>query len=248
MSKNVLLVGESWFKYEVHVKGFDSFYTSTYETGEKWLTQALESAGYKVDFMPNHIAINDFPFELEELQKYDVIILSDIGSNTLLLPPETFNKSERRPNRCQLIKEYVLEGGGLCMIGGYMTFAGIDGKGRWYNTAVQDVLPVQLKEIDDREEHSEGVVPKVETSHPIIEGINNEWPFLLGYNKTFLKEDAIQVVSVEGDPLIAVSEYGKGRTSVFTSDCAPHWAPPEFCEWEDYNKLWGQIIDWTANL
>lgn len=26
--------------YTTHVKGFDSFYTSTYETGEKWLKKA----------------------------------------------------------------------------------------------------------------------------------------------------------------------------------------------------------------
>ena len=37
MSKKVLLAGESWMSYTTHVKGFDSFYTSTYETGEKWL-------------------------------------------------------------------------------------------------------------------------------------------------------------------------------------------------------------------
>ena len=37
MSKKVLLAGESWMSYTTHVKGFDAFYTSTYETGEKWL-------------------------------------------------------------------------------------------------------------------------------------------------------------------------------------------------------------------
>ena len=41
MSKKVLLAGESWMSYTTHVKGFDSFYTSTYETGEKWLKAAL---------------------------------------------------------------------------------------------------------------------------------------------------------------------------------------------------------------
>ena len=35
MNKKVLLAGESWMSYTTHVKGFDSFYTSVYETGEK---------------------------------------------------------------------------------------------------------------------------------------------------------------------------------------------------------------------
>ena len=48
MSKKVLLAGESWMSYTTHVKGFDAFYTSTYETGEKWLKAALEAGGYEV--------------------------------------------------------------------------------------------------------------------------------------------------------------------------------------------------------
>lgn len=48
------------------------------------------------------------------------------------------------------------------------------------------------------------------------------------------------------DPFIAFGEYGKGRSAVFTTDCAPHWAPPEFCEWEDYNNVWAGIVDWLT--
>ena len=49
------------------------------------------------------------------------------------------------------------------------------------------------------------------------------------------------------DPFIAFGKYGKGRSAVFTSDCAPHWAPPEFCEWEYYDTLWQGILDWLTN-
>ena len=45
--------------------------------------------------------------------------------NTLLLPSATFGRSEKRPNRCQAIRDYVLDGGALVMIGGYMSFTGI---------------------------------------------------------------------------------------------------------------------------
>ena len=40
--KKILLAGESWMSYTTHVKGADAFYTSVYETGEKWLKAALE--------------------------------------------------------------------------------------------------------------------------------------------------------------------------------------------------------------
>ena len=58
---------------------------------------------------------------MEELKQYDLVILSDIGANTLLLPGATFNRSEKMPNRCNLIRDYVNDGGALLMVGGYLT-------------------------------------------------------------------------------------------------------------------------------
>lgn len=246
MSKKILLVGESWFVIEFHVKGFDTFTDSSYGSGEKWLKEALENNNYEVEFMPNHIARNEFPFELSELEKYDAVILSDIGASTLLLPEETFTQSKVLPNRVDLLKEYVLNGGGLLMVGGYMTFSGIDAKGKWHDTNLQDVLPVEVLTVDDRMEHSEGVHAEIEKEHDILNNVSNEWPPLLGYNKTILKDNAELIASVNGNPLIATGEYGKGKSAVFTSDCAPHWAPPEFCEWEDYDTLWGNLLDWIT--
>jgi uncharacterized membrane protein len=242
----VLFAGESWMSYTTHVKGFDSFMTSTYNTGEKWLKKALEDGGFQVDFMPNHIAPEAFPATLDEMMKYDCLILSDIGSNTLLLHNDSFMCSQRSINRCQLIKDYVMEGGALVMVGGYMTFSGIDGKGRWGVTPVQDVLPVILMNGDDRREHPEGVIPSVESGHPALANVSGNWPHILGYNKTAPKKEAEVPVTVDGDPLVAFSSHGKGRSAVFTSDCAPHWAPPEFCEWKSYGALWQGIVNYIT--
>jgi len=246
MGKKVLLAGESWMSYTTHVKGFDAFYTSTYETGEKWIKAALEKAGYEVTFLPNHMANDHFPFSMEELKAYAAIILSDIGANTLLLPTPTFTRSEKMPNRCNLIRDYVLEGGALVMVGGYLTFSGVDAKGKWHDTAVQEVLPVEVLTVDDRMEHCEGVIPKVVGEHATLQGLPKEWPNLLGYNKTIPKAEANVPVTIEGDPLLAFAHYGKGKSAVFTSDCAPHWAPPEFVEWEHYDTLWKNVLDWLT--
>lgn len=246
--KRILFAGESWISSTTHVKGLDSFTQSKYETGERWLKEALETAGYEVDFMPNHLAIEQFPFTMEQIKQYDVVILSDIGSNTLLLPEAVTIKGEMRPNRCDLIQKYVLEGGALLMIGGYMTFTGIDGKGRWGTTSVQKVLPVKMLETDDRMEHPEGVVAKAVPGHPLLKGIEEGWPELLGYNKTVAMEDADVVATINGDPLLAVAKRERGRCAVFTSDCAPHWAPVEFLEWEGYQKIWSNLMDWLTEV
>ena len=183
---------------------------------------------------------------MEELKQYDCVILSDIGANTLLLPTETFTKSKKMPNRVNLLKEYVEEGGSILMIGGYLTFSGVDAKGKWHDTAVQDVLPVEILTVDDRMEHCEGIRPVTIKEHEALRGIPKEWPEILGYNKTILKKEAELAVTVGEDPFIAFGRYGNGRSAVFTSDCAPHWAPPEFCEWEYYKKLWQGIVRWLT--
>ena len=126
MSKKVLLAGESWMSYTTHVKGFDAFYTSTYETGEKWLKAALEAGGYEVTFLPNHLANEEFPFTMEELKQYDL-------GNSVRYRKQTpcfcralrLTAVEKMPNRCNLIRDYVNDGGALLMVGGYLTFSGV---------------------------------------------------------------------------------------------------------------------------
>lgn len=233
--------------YTTHVKGFDSFYTTTYETGEKWLKKALVDGGWEVTFLPNHVAAEEFPYTMEEIKQYDCVILSDIGANTLLLPAATFAKSEKKPNRADLIRDYVMDGGSLLMIGGYMTFSGVDAKGKWYDNAVQEVLPVEVLKVDDRKEHCEGIRPVTVSDHPALAGITGEWPEVLGYNKTVAKPEAAVAAMVDEDPFIAFGSYGQGRSAVFTSDCAPHWAPPEFCEWEHYDHVWQGIMGWLTS-
>ena len=246
MAKKILIAGESWMSYTTHVKGFDTFYTSVYEEGIGFLRDALQAAGYQVDYLPNHLAGIQFPYTMEEIGQYDCVILSDIGSNTLLLPPQTFSKSVETPNRCELIKQYVLGGGAFLMIGGYMSFTGIDAKTRYGQTAVADILPVKCLEIDDRAEHPEGAAPQVAKDHPVVSGLPGQWPNLLGYNKTQAIAGCEVVATISGDPLIAVGAFGKGRSAVFTSDCAPHWAPPPFVNWEHYNLLWKNMMDYLT--
>ena len=247
MGKKVLFVGESWTATMTEIKGFNTFGASKYETGLGWIDKAIERAGYEFVYMPSHIANDSFPFNMEELREYACVVLSDIGSDTFLMPSATFSESKKFPNRCQLLKDYVLEGGALLMIGGYMTFNGIGGQGKWWSTPVQDVLPVELLTCDDRMEHCEGVIPEITMpDHPSMKGIEDPWPAVLGYNKSKVRPEAELVATVCGDPFIAFGAYGKGKTAVFSSDCSPHWAPPEFCNWKYYDVLFKNIIDYIV--
>ncbi len=245
---NVLLAGESWTSHTIHVKGFDTFTTSEYAEGATELIRGLEKLRHRVTFMPNHVAPSAFPTTLKSLQTYDAIILSDIGSNTLLIHPDTFKKSVAMNNRCELIAEYVRKGGGLMMVGGYMSFSGIDGKARYQRTVLKDVLPVEMVEGDDRVEAPQGVTPKVlDAKHPVFSGIKGAFPKFLGYNQLKAKEGSSVLATVGDDVFIAVAEVGKGRSAAFASDCGPHWGPPAFVSWTHYAKLWSNLVSWLAH-
>lgn len=246
LMKKVLIAGESWVSQTTHIKGFDSFSTVVYEEGVEYIRKAIKKAGYVVEFIPNHLAPVQFPSSIAELNTYSCVILSDIGSNTLLLSPETFSKSIKTPNRCELLKEYVYQGGGFMMIGGYMSFSGIDAKARYGFTPVKDILPVECLKIDDRAEHPEGISPIIVKEHEVFRGIPEEWPQFLGYNKTKPIPQGEVIATIDGDPFIAVGEFGKGKSAVFTSDCAPHWGPPAFVNWEFYDILWANLMDYLT--
>lgn len=247
-AKRVLIAGESWIMHTIHQKGFDDFRTTAYGEGHQWLSAALKVGGYDVEHLPNHLANEKFPLTPEELAAYDAVLLSDIGANTLLLHPDTFVKSISLPNRLVSIRDYVANGGGLVMIGGYLTFQGIDAKGRYAGSAVEEALPVTMLTVDDRVEAPEGAEPKVAIAdHPIVADLPEIWPKLLGYNRLFAKSDAAVVATAGEDPLIVAGTYGKGRAVAFASDCGPHWAPPAFVEWDGYAKLWQQLVGWVTN-
>lgn len=244
----ILIAGESWITLSTHLKGFDFFMNADFGGGADKIIDSLKESGNQVDYLPNHEAARKFPQTMDELSKYDVVMLSDIGANTLLLHPDTFNRSQRTPNRLKLLADWVRAGGGLVMVGGYLTFQGIYGAGCWHQTPVEDVLPVTLRPNDDRMEVPEGFNPVVAAQHPILEGLPAEWPFFLGYNKTVARDDSqvLMTVGDKGDPFLAVRELGHGRTAAFTSDCAPHWGSNEFYEWKHYSRFWIQLSEWLA--
>lgn len=245
---DVLIAGESQQTIDLIVKGADTFWESTYmEAGEE-LIAALEHGGISVDYLPCHTAAQEFPDTADDLAAYDAIVLSDIGSRTLTVPPSTVWQGETNPERLPLIADYVKDGGSLLMIGGYMSFQGIESKANYRQTAIERILPVSLEYGDDRVERSAGVVPVVtRSSHPIVKNLDDRWPKVLGYNRVTADDDATVVATVATDPLLVVDNHGDGRTAAFTTDCAPHWATQEFIEWDGYKNLWVDLIRWLTN-
>ncbi|SDZ57162.1 Uncharacterized membrane protein [Jannaschia faecimaris] len=247
----VLLVGESWVSSATHYKGFDQFGSVTFHTGAKRLIAALGENGMDVTNLRAHDVPLDFPTTLDALRAYDVIILSDIGANSLLLHPDVWLRGDRVPNRLKLLQEWTAQGGGLIMIGGYLSFQGIDGRARWHKTPVEAALPVACLPTDDRVEIPEGATPIVDAAdHPILRGVPDDWPYLLGINEVVVKPEGTRILSLSADqgglPLLVTGDYGKGRAVAWTSDMSEHWLPPKFLSWQGYDRLFCNMVSWAA--
>jgi uncharacterized membrane protein len=243
----VLLLGESWFVYSVHQKGFDSFYTSEFTLGGQEFVAALRSAGHEVKHIPAHEISTRMPADADGLKAIaDVVVVSDVGANTFQVPPATFTRSEPQPDRTETLREFVELGGGLLMVGGYMTFSGIDAKARWGRTPLAEALPVSVLDRDDRVELPAGASPQLGYAHPITDGLDETWPGLLGLNEVTARPGAATLASCAGHPLLVVGGYRAGRSAAFTSDLAPHWAPPAFIGWEGYAPLFDRTVRWLA--
>jgi uncharacterized membrane protein len=250
LKTKILFAGESATIATTHIKGMDSFTHYTYGEASRYILPKLRENNIEVDYLPCHDVMAKFPLTVEELKEYDCVVISDLGSNSLLFHPNVL-RSTKMPNRLESLREYVRGGGGFLMIGGYMSFAGVENKARFHETELEDMMPVEILDHDDRVEVPQGFCPTVvQAEHPILAGLPKVFPTMLFYNKTILKPEAeLLIVNEEGgrnDPILAVWKYGFGRAAAFTPDCAPHGATPEFLNWEHYGEFFARTIEWLS--
>lgn len=246
----VLLAGESWISTATHIKGFDEFSSTTFHTGADAFIAAAASEGIEVEQMYAHDVPGSFPRTVEALSAYDVVLLSDIGANSFLLPPEVFLEGRRVDNPLIALAEWTRGGGGLMMAGGYLSFTGFQARANFARTAVADVLPVTMLDADDRVEAPQGAPVAISSpGHPAAAGwgeLVGSAPTLLGYNLVKPRDEATVVATVGDDVLVATREVGKGRSLVWTSDIGPHWCPEDFLAWEGFAPLVGGMLRWLA--
>jgi len=198
-----------------------------------------------------HMSPDEFD---ERLEWADIIIFADVETKCLMLHPDFFNRTKWEeqyvtfPDRFDLLRKWVEEGGHFHMNGGWLSFSGELGKGGWGRSRFKDVLPVDCLVGDDLiESTSSYKVRTVEDGHRAIKGI--DWdtvPPILGFNETKLKSSATAIVEIENmgewHPLLAEHEFGKGRVSTWMTGASPHWGI-NFMKWEQYQQFWTQLFN-----
>jgi uncharacterized membrane protein len=244
----VLLLGRAQTVIYTEVQGVCLVPAAKEWDGARRLKQGLESRGFAIDHIGATRAPLDFPETLEALRTYDAILIGDIAADTLLLHPEVVYECVPHPNRLELMREFVLQGGGLIMTGGWLTFQGIDAKGRWHGTPVEEILPVEILPSDDRVECPQGIRPSVDSAdHPIFRRVPKAWPRFLGYSRVEARDGTRVLMTVGQDPFLVVGQSGKGRVVAFASSPGPHWGGmKEYLNWEGHDVFWGNVVDWAC--
>ena len=157
----ILLVGETWMTVKFNIKGVDIFPVGGYENYAVWFMEAMARFDdVQVEHMPNHVALGSFPSTFDQLDKYDVVVFSDVGKNTLMLYPEMFTVP-MGPDRLALIRDYVTNGKAFVMAGGWNSYQGLNGIPGYHGTVIEEILPVEIQATDDRVETPQAQRPEI---------------------------------------------------------------------------------------
>src|SRR5688572_25809224 len=99
------------------------------------LVEALEPMA-EITCMANWELYRLEPNRLEKiLERSSGLIISDVEARCFHLYPNFFDRSKREkrvisfPDRLDAVKNWVSDGGGLMMLGGWLSFSGAGGKG-----------------------------------------------------------------------------------------------------------------------
>ncbi|HSH21287.1 MAG TPA: VWA domain-containing protein, partial [Candidatus Caenarcaniphilales bacterium] len=123
------------------------------------------------------------------------------------------------------------------------------GGGRYYSavdpTTIPDIFLKETQQVSGQQIVEETFFPILTGSSPILRGLEDGLPQLLGYNGTTPKATAQTVlVSARDDPVLAQWQYGLGRSVAWTSDASGRWAQ-NWIGWTGFNQFFSQLVSWT---
>jgi uncharacterized membrane protein len=123
------------------------------------------------------------------------------------------------------------------------------GGGRYYAavdpTTIPDIFLKETQQVSGQQIVEETFFPILTSSSPILRGLEDGLPQLLGYNGTTAKAAAQTVlVSTRDDPVLAQWQYGLGRSVAWTSDASGRWAS-SWVGWSGFNQFFSQLVSWT---
>ncbi len=178
--------------------------------------------------------------------RYNAYVLGDLPANHLTA------KQQR------LLAEAVRKGAGLMMLGGRASF----GEGRWADTPLADILPVQIHAGDGRNEPPEGLKfvpnPRGLSSYLLQVGANKTetariWdmmkPILATNRFSDVKPGAdilAETPAPASEPLLVSMNVGNGRSIAYGGDTWIWYRASEESRLA-HRKFWRQVLFWLSH-
>jgi len=202
------------------------------------------------------VTLSGPPQTLEDMRRFDVFILGDLH--------RSYFSAEQMEN----LRQAVEEGRGFLMLGGYNSF----GPGGYADTPIEKMLPVEVGPPGIGQETTPFVLKLTPegASHPIFHGTVNffqqqrsegprqQLPLLKGCTRLVRAKPGAGVLAVHPEragphgPLVvlAVQQYGEGRSAAFAADTTYQWYLPFRAMGAEspYVKFWSQMVRWLANM
>jgi uncharacterized membrane protein len=196
------------------------------------------------------------PFPMEEifdtkLDTFDVVIFQNFGYTDQSLSIAQYERN---------LERYVHNGGALVMIGGDSVL----GEGRASMPTLYETLPVEGAGPANPEPFKARLTPEG-MRHPVTamasggastEAAWTELPAIPGANLTRAKQGATVLMdhpfmTVDGKnaPLVAVWDYGRGRSMVVATDASWYWAftaHKQGSPSRTYDRFWGNALRWLV--
>jgi uncharacterized membrane protein len=86
--------------------------------------------------------------------------------------------------------------------------------------------------------------PKMLRPADLLQGITPDLPKVEGQVLTYAKPDSQVLIDTEEGPLLAITQYGLGRSVAFTSDLSGRWSK-DWVRWPQFGRFVAQMVRWT---
>src|SRR5437870_1336156 len=215
------------------------------------LLRSSQNKFYRQGIDKEEMLSEGFPKKKEELFAYKGLIFGSIES--------TFFNQDQLKNVADFVSS---RGGGFLMMGGRNSFSA----GRYENTPLADILPVQMGSGDRTPiiGRLKLAITDYGKTHPLMKltpdaaANTKQWsdlPPLNDFNKT-LDAKVGAVILAKGqaeqrgaaDPiLLAFQRYGRGRSMALTSSTTWRWQMGMDAKDQTYEIFWKQVLRWLVS-
>jgi uncharacterized membrane protein len=161
----------------------------------------------------------------------DAVLTDDVGAYVLSDYPAANFSSLQMDRLCARVRA----GAGVLMLGGWESYHGL--AGYWHQTPLADLLPVIMRDGDDRRNSAQPILARARAAHEILAGLPwDQPPAFGGYNEfearpgaaVLLEGERYRVRCDQGPAEFVVAErfpllVVEGRRVCLATDVAPHW-------------------------